>query len=194
MTSQSHPQQDFGTASPINQDKEMIDNCQRERSELLSAYVDGEVTAEERKQVQLWLDSDPKMQLLYQRLLKLRQGIQTMPIPESAVSTEQTTQQVLAKIDRRRWQRMTFGGGAIAALLVGAISVMLPGNDGFAPQLAEAPAPAKSSEKLMIALNRPVVEIPKAAYSPKSMSEAQELLKESQQNLESGSTGTEQSF
>ena len=38
---------------------------QRDRFELLSAYIDGEVTAAERGQIEQWLTTDPEVQCLY---------------------------------------------------------------------------------------------------------------------------------
>lgn len=38
---------------------ESLDNLKRDRFELLSAYLDGEVTSSERHQVEDWLRSDP---------------------------------------------------------------------------------------------------------------------------------------
>ncbi|MGD1867872.1 MAG: anti-sigma factor family protein [Phormidesmis sp.] len=46
-----------------------------EAFELLSAYLDDEVTAEERCLVQHWLASDPEMQSHYQKQLRLRQAM-----------------------------------------------------------------------------------------------------------------------
>jgi Putative zinc-finger len=54
---------------------EIPDPLKRDRFELLSAYLDGEVTAPERRQVEAWLKSDPKMQALYARMLKMQQGV-----------------------------------------------------------------------------------------------------------------------
>ncbi|MEM9009328.1 MAG: hypothetical protein AAGE59_38235 [Cyanobacteria bacterium P01_F01_bin.86] len=51
------------------------------RFELLSAYLDDEVTTEERKLVAQWLMDDPNTQQMYQRLLMLRQAIRTAPVP-----------------------------------------------------------------------------------------------------------------
>ena len=51
------------------------------RFELISAYLDDEVTTEERKLVAQWLMDDPSTQQLYQRLLMLRQAIRTAPVP-----------------------------------------------------------------------------------------------------------------
>ncbi len=62
-------------SSSINDDDEA-------RFELLSAYLDDEVTADERKLVAQWLTEDAHTQQMYQRLLMLRQAIRTAPVPE----------------------------------------------------------------------------------------------------------------
>lgn len=51
------------------------------RFELLSAYVDNEVTSEERQLVAQWLRDEPDIQRMYQQLLMLRQAIRTAPNP-----------------------------------------------------------------------------------------------------------------
>lgn len=51
------------------------------RFELLSAYVDNEVTPQERQLVGEWLRDEPAMQQMYQQLLLLRQAIRTAPVP-----------------------------------------------------------------------------------------------------------------
>jgi anti-sigma factor RsiW len=56
-----------------------MDSLQRDRFELLSAFIDGEVTAAERRQVQELLATDADMQRLHSRLMKLRQGMQKTP-------------------------------------------------------------------------------------------------------------------
>ncbi|MEM9769414.1 MAG: zf-HC2 domain-containing protein, partial [Cyanobacteria bacterium P01_D01_bin.71] len=53
-----------------------LDATKRDRFELLSAYLDGEVSPDERRLVATWLDKDPEAQCLYRRLLQLRQGFQ----------------------------------------------------------------------------------------------------------------------
>ncbi|MBT9316576.1 anti-sigma factor family protein [Leptothoe spongobia] len=50
------------------------------RFELLSAYLDDEVTPQERKLVAQWLRDDPQTLQMYRRLLMLRQAIRTAPI------------------------------------------------------------------------------------------------------------------
>lgn len=150
-----------------------LETIQRDRFELLSAYLDGEVTAAERKQVEEWLASDPTVQRLHSRLLKLRQGFQSLPVPVSDRSVEDTVEAVFARVERKPRLSLIWGGAAIAALFVGALATLLPGQD-FSPQIAESPKPQtqaaqpnanKDSEPLLIALDKPLVAIPKAPVS-----------------------------
>lgn len=144
-----------------------------DRFELLSAYIDGEVTAAERKQVQEWLDTDPKFQKLYTQLLRLQRDIDRVPVQPAAPSAVQLSEQVFGQIDRRkRKKRFVFiGGAAIAAVVIGTVSNLLFGQNSSIPQLAGTPVPIEQeSEDLMIALNHPVIDIPDVALpiSPKS--------------------------
>lgn len=161
---------EYNTGKPSSADSPEGLMLKRDRFELLSAYLDGEVTAAERRQVESWLSSDVAVQQLYARLLKLRQGIRTLPIPTTEQQpVEQAVQQVVARLERRPKRALAWGGLAVAALFVSALAHVLPRNE-FSPQMAEAPRVEKTipSEGLMIALDRPVIEIPKAAVaSPK---------------------------
>jgi Putative zinc-finger len=139
----------------------ILDMQKRDRFELLSAYLDGEVTAAERRQVQEWLANDPQVQQLYHRLLRVHNALRTVPIPPSELSVEQTVDQVFAKLDRRPKRALYWGGAAIAAVLVGALASLMPGNN-FSPQFARS---GSSAEPLMIALDQPLVVIPKAAVT-----------------------------
>lgn len=132
---------------------------EEERFELLSAYIDGEVTPAERQQVQQWLDTDPKFHKLYLNLLKLQNRVQNIPVPPSEKSAKQLSEGVFQEIDRRklRSQMVVWGGGAIAAALVAAFGSLL-GNNSPAPQLARYPDPVLQESDLIIALNRPPVE------------------------------------
>ena len=136
----------------------------RDRFELLSAYLDGEVTASERRQVEEWLANDPEVQCLYGRLLQLRQGLRTMPVPPAQQPVEQTTQQVFARLNRTKTAG-AWRGAAIAALFVGALSGVLPGRQSITPQLAQSTSAVAPAETLMVALNTPVIEIPKATIA-----------------------------
>jgi anti-sigma factor RsiW len=155
--------------SHINELTGAMDKMERDRFELLSAYLDGELTASEKRQVEDWLANDQTVQCLYARLLKIRQGLRTLPVPQAHRSSE-TIQKVLDRLQRRS-RLAVIGGTAIAAVFVGAISGILPMNES-APQLAqEAIQPIaikptiKPSGTLMVAVNSPVLPIPKAAIS-----------------------------
>jgi anti-sigma factor RsiW len=161
-------------------DTEVQDNCcqnaersselcfamQRDRFELLSAYLDGEVSASERRQVEHWLATDAKTQHLYTRLLTLRQKLHTLPIAQSEQSVEQLVDRVTARIERRP-KRLLWGGMAAAAVLIGALFSAIPQNN-YAPSIADSLSPSEDvpSDGLMIAINHPPIEIPKAAITP----------------------------
>ncbi len=143
-----------------------MDSLQRDRFELLSAFIDGEVTAAERRQVQELLATDADMQRLHSRLMKLRQGMQKLPVPAAETTAQDTAQEVFSRLDRRRNRRtVIWGGAAIAAMVVGALSGILPGSDSLAPRLAQSLNQQVAPEPLEIAINRPVIEIPKAAVA-----------------------------
>lgn len=145
--------------------KEM-DSLQRDRFELLSAYIDGEVTAAERTQVQELLATDSEMQRLHRRLMMLRQEMHQLPVPAPERTARETAEQVFSRIDRRRTRKtLIWGGAAIAALFASAVSGIFPGSRSLVPQLAQAPNQETASEPLMIAVNQPIIEIPKAAVA-----------------------------
>jgi hypothetical protein len=148
---------------------------ENDRFELLSAYIDGEVTVAQKEQVQQWLNEDPSFKQLYQRLLRLNYGFQSLPTPVGTQSHQQITNKVFERIENNRWQKIAFWGGtAIAALTVGIVSWLLQENKTLIPQMAEQPTSVEqkkpiasnqspiSEPSLMIAINRPPVPIPKA--------------------------------
>lgn len=144
-------------------------NNQFERFELLSAYLDGEVTAEERKQVQQWLDTDPQFHQLYVQLSRLQREIPTVPVPQSSVLPQQLSERVFETVDRQNRTRrlLRWGGVAIAAVMVGVISNVFLHKGTLSPRFANVTILPESTgiegEPLTIALNRPVVEIPPSA-------------------------------
>jgi hypothetical protein len=140
-----------------------MDMLKRDRFELLSAYLDGEVTAAERKQVEEWLANDPESQRLYERLLKLRSSFQTIPVPAAQQPVEQTIELVYQRVDRRSRRRaVVWSGSAIAAVVLGAVLTVLPTRQ----LLQIAQSPHQEIEPLRVALNSPVVEIPKLGIAP----------------------------
>jgi hypothetical protein len=165
-----------------------LDSCQRSRFEMLSAFLDGELAASERQQVQEWLANDSQFKRQYRRLMKLRQGIQTLPVPQSEQSAFQIAQQVLARLERLRTQQLLgWGGMAVAALFIGALSNVLPGNHPLGSQVAHK-LPSTSHETLMVALNAPPIRIPKPAVaSPdKFLPKSGMKIQKSGQKLEAG--------
>ncbi|MDZ8092392.1 MAG: zf-HC2 domain-containing protein [Nostoc sp. DedQUE04] len=162
-----------GMAKHTNESTGLMDMVKRDRFELLSAYLDGEVTATERRQVEEWLANDASVKCLYARLLKLRQGLRTLPVPAAQQSPEETVQQVLTRLRRRSRLNWIAAGAAVAACAIGAISGLV-GGGSMVPQLAQQPQrePIQTSSAsivppspLMVGLNNPVIEIPKAAVA-----------------------------
>ncbi|WP_048320352.1 anti-sigma factor family protein [Crocosphaera watsonii] len=138
-------------------DSSDMDN-QFERFELLSAYMDGELTAEERKQVQQWLDSDPEFHELYKQLLRVQRETPTLKVPESSISVDDLSQGVFDTIDRQDGRKRGLIASAlgIAAVIVGSIT-HISLQDGLFPRYARTNG---DNQALTIALNRPAVEIP----------------------------------
>ncbi|MCC5608004.1 zf-HC2 domain-containing protein [Nostoc sp. CHAB 5834] len=162
-----------GMGKHTNESTGLMDMVKRDRFELLSAYLDGEVTATERRQVEEWLANDASVQCLYARLLKLRQGLRTLPVPTAQQSPEATLGQVLTRLRRRSRLNWMAGSAAVAACVIGAVSSLVP-IGSRAPQLAQRPQtePIQTSSAsiippspLMVGLNNPVIEIPKAAVA-----------------------------
>ncbi len=161
-----------------------LDVLKRARFDLLSAYMDGEVTAAERQQVEDWLATDPEIQRLHRRLLVLHNAFQHLPVPEPERPVEQTLEQVLARIDRRPKLTLLWGGlgTAIAAVLMATVSGLFSG-DSWVPQMAQQSGEQSplileehpletlvsgngNPPALMIALDRPPIEIPETGTTP----------------------------
>lgn len=135
-----------------------VTTMMRDRFELLSAYIDGEVTAAERRQVEEWLTNDLTTKRLYSRLMMMQQGFQSMPVPVAEQSAQELAALVLQRVERKSKRNLIWGGGAIAALLIAVVSGVAAGRQSFAPQFARSPLPAES-DGLVVALNEPLVEI-----------------------------------
>jgi anti-sigma factor RsiW len=135
----------------------------RDRFELLSAYLDGEVSPTERKQIENWLATDPHIQCLYKRLLNLRQGLRSVPVPAATQPVDVTVDQVFSRLEKRRRKPMLiWGGTAIAAALVAAVSGIFAHQNAWSPQVANYPVKPES-EVLTIALSEPVIQIPQVS-------------------------------
>jgi|LakMenEpi03Aug12_release.lakeMendotaPanAssembly.Ray.scaffolds.fasta_scaffold22381_6 hypothetical protein len=128
------------------------DVVRRDCFELLSAYLDGEVTAQDRAVVEHWLNTDPSVKCLYHRLLCLRQGCQELCLHDDPVQV--TASQVL--------QRLRYHLGTItmatAGILVLAILNLLSGEANLSSRV-ESRFP--SGRVLEVTLDQPVFPIPK---------------------------------
>lgn len=159
-----HPDSPASSLMPLNNPDpamDTLDILKRDRFELLSCYLDGEVTATERKEVESWLATDPEIQQLHTRLLKLRHGLQSLPVPVTSQSAGRTANQVFARVDRRPKLGLIIGiAGTAVAVFAGALTGILPGGQPFSPQMAEQVPATNGPEDLMLALDRPPVDIP----------------------------------
>lgn len=136
--------------------------------ELLSAYLDGEVTPQERKQVQEWLDCDPEIKKIYLQLRRLHNDLENLAAPTTNTSTEQISAKVFQSIDRSQRKRRTlvWSGGAIAALCVAALSNLFSVNSPTF-KVVQSPQQDSANQTLMVAVavNKPAVRIPKTAVA-----------------------------
>lgn len=136
-----------------------LDVTKRDRFELLSAYIDSEVTPEERQQVLCWLEHDASARCLYDRLLLLRQGMRSQACPPTC-DAETTIDNVFCSLNRRLRMAAMASVGVAA---VGAINLLSGGTGpGYSPwQTASEARP----EALQIALDEPAFPIPEVAAS-----------------------------
>ncbi len=143
-----------------------------DKFELMSAYLDGEVTASERQQVQNWLQTDPIFNAQYQRMQGMQQALDRLPMDEAVVPVNLLADQVFAKISERRQSKwLKIAGGAVAAALVAAgasFSGIGNGSGNVVPQLAKLSLPNAALAKLeiipnpapmMVALNDSIVQV-----------------------------------
>jgi len=143
-----------------------------ERFELLSAYIDGEVTETEEQLVEQWLSDDVEFRRLYQQQMKLRQSLIDLPVPVAANSsakkeTEVMIDRVFAEIDkrsqRRKWKLA--GIGISVAAVVGVFGSLFTFNSSpqFSPVANSVKAPTPVAEEpILIAMEEPLVPLPKA--------------------------------
>lgn len=152
-----YPRQPWDGAEPGNEDL-LFD----EKFELLSAYIDGEVTPQERKQVQSWIDDDPEFKQTYLGLIRLQNALPQVPVPP-AIDADLLAQKVFAKLEQEnRWRGIWFWGSVTtAAVVVAAYSSIL--GKPFDPSLNQAnldPAiVAMDEDPLMIAIHEPMFEV-----------------------------------
>ena len=146
-----------------------------ERFELLSAYIDGEVTDAEEQLVEQWISDDVNFRHLYQQQLKLRQLLIDLPVPVAAHSsakleTDVMINRVMAEIDkrsqRRKWKLA--GIGISIAAVVGIFGSLFTFNSSpqFSPVANSIKSPAQVKEEpILIAMEEPLVPLPKSMSS-----------------------------
>lgn len=145
MTSQfnPHPKFDPSMARPrepwLDELSEEDSSDLDARFELLSAYIDGEVTAAERQQVEAWLATDPEARQIYERMSCLSDRFQSLPIPAPAASARAIADGVFDRLDTQRQRRNVRWGGAVAAALIAVVSGMTLNSRVYTHQMAESP-------------------------------------------------------
>jgi len=144
----------------------------QERFELLSAYIDGEVTNTEEQMVEQWLSDDVDFRRLYHQQIKLRQLLVDLPVPVAANSsvkaeTNVMINRVFAEIDkrsqRRKWKLAGFG--VSVAAVVGIFGSMFTFNSSpqFSPVANSIKNPTTTVEEpILIAMEEPLVPLPKS--------------------------------
>jgi anti-sigma factor RsiW len=153
-------------------------NAKENCFELLSAYLDGEVTPQERHQVQYWLDRDPEIKKIYLQLHRIHHSIQGLNIPVTKASTPQLSEAVFQKLDRRQQKKRIFvwGGGTVAALCLVALSNIFSSTSSPNFKLANSPEKEQlvnQSLMVAIAIDKPTVKIPKITKAGTAFSHQQ---------------------
>lgn len=147
MTSQFNPHPQFDPSMARTPRKPWLDDERSEddfpelddRFELLSAYLDGEATVEERQQVEAWLATDAEARLIYERMSNLNDEFQSLPMPAPSTCAKAIAQGVFDRLDAQRQRRNVRWGGAVAAALIAVVSGMTLNNRFDRPQMAESP-------------------------------------------------------
>lgn len=135
-----------------------LDATKRDRFELLSAYLDGEVTPDERQQVLCWLQDSEDVRCLYTRLLNLRDGMRTQAYPPAS-NTEDTLVGVFHSLNHRL-KLVTMAGAGVVA--IGIIN-LLSGGGGTGYGSWRMVTTVSPPEALQIGLDRPAFPIPEAS-------------------------------
>jgi len=125
-----------------------MDNLKKDRWELLNAYLDSEVTPQEKRMVEGWLREDKKMQCLYARLLQIRCGIQSLPVPPTGKTPDDIAQAVCKRIERRPQRRKLIWIGAAIAAFFGTVLTSNMGQVPLAPSTNQVDGPTELNIKL----------------------------------------------
>jgi anti-sigma factor RsiW len=122
----------------INSSIIMENSDQRDRFELLNAYLDGEVTAVQRRQIDDWLTTDFEVQCLYARALELRQKWQIMsPLALQPVASE--VEQMFSCRKTKPKRAMLWETILLAAVVLTALPYILPERQSSVLPMAQDP-------------------------------------------------------
>ncbi|MEO0455598.1 MAG: hypothetical protein AAF152_03315 [Cyanobacteria bacterium P01_A01_bin.114] len=137
----------------------LLDVMMRDRFELLSAYLDGEVTPYERRQVARWLSEDSRAQVLYHRLLSLRQAMRSVPIESAEVTSTFVADIAFQAVCKRiKIASLAIACTASAVILSSTHGVLKPLLPAFRWGVSQS-ATSYGSESLEIILSEPVIEL-----------------------------------
>ncbi|MCM1982979.1 anti-sigma factor family protein [Lyngbya confervoides] len=152
-----------------------------DRFELLSAYLDNEVSASERKHVEALMAADPDFERQYRTLAQIGRSLQAMPV--SASNPEETLHAVLKRVEHRSHRLKLLGVGAAVVAVVGTLGTLFSGShlspqmadnepDGDSPTLSQSSPPIQlppgpiaqppnvDVDSLLLALEEPPIDIP----------------------------------
>lgn len=134
----------------------------RDRFELISAYLDGEVTPDERQLVLGWLRDDPDVRCLYNRLLTLRQGLRD-DLRVAPCDVDVTLSGVFRSLNQR-FQLITMASAGVAVIgLLNLLSGGLGSSSFGSSQVFSRWTLMPDNESLHIALDQPAFPIPDAS-------------------------------
>ncbi|MCS6960442.1 MAG: hypothetical protein RMK91_10390 [Pseudanabaenaceae cyanobacterium SKYGB_i_bin29] len=121
-----------------------------EKFALLSSYLDGEVSPQERAQVEEWLRSDPQMASCYRQQLRLQQ-MWRVPVNNTISATSvSATWEYIQRRQQQRWLTRTLAVLGMCLLAGGGVFV----SQRYSWQQAQ-------EEPLILALEQPLLPMPK---------------------------------
>ncbi len=83
--------------------------------------------------------TDPEVQRLYVRVLKLHQGWWSLPVPPAQQPVKHTVEQAFPRLNKRPKMAVVWGRLVIAAMLSGALAGVLPSRQYSVPTMDQAP-------------------------------------------------------
>ncbi|NEP17735.1 MAG: hypothetical protein F6J97_12665 [Leptolyngbya sp. SIO4C1] len=142
--------------TPEAAESQPINSAMRDRFELLSAYLDGEVSPDEHRLVANWLAHDAGTQHLYNRLLLLRQAMRSLPVEPAASSLSANA--VAFRVACHRLRIMALAAVCTAsAVVLSSSGLTNPALNFWSPTWLSTDA--QPTEALQIILEEPAIEM-----------------------------------